>query len=191
MITFSKGHSIGKSTKTTIAGADFRMLRVTIAAPSATIIPHTVPPRAPSKVWHKLPRGVGGGSIQEFVQRRPGFNQLFDGILLDSSYLSTRSESALEVDAAWAKTRQLSLGVDLSPAINMFPGLRLGNFTGSTSPPPWQCAVCANGLFYNRWVGEGNVFVPTTIDCSFWFCYISTSERNVLLLTHAVPFIIR
>lgn len=143
------GYPIGKSTNTTIAGADFRMLRITIASPTAKVIPHIVPPRAPSKVWIKLP-SQSEASIQRFVGRRAGFKQLFDGIVLDWLYLSARSNAALETDAAWLRVQRLSVAVDISRAITMFPGLRLGNFTGSRMTAPWDCVACANGMFYNR-----------------------------------------
>ena len=64
--------------------------------------------------------------------------------------MSVRSDYALTTDAAWLRTQGLSVGVDLSPAMTGFPGFRLGNFTGSHNTAPWDCTVCANGLFYNQ-----------------------------------------
>ena len=61
------------------------MLKVSFAAGSTTasIIAHTVPARAPNKVWFKVP--TMSSSLSEVVQHRPGFTQLFDGLLLDWS----------------------------------------------------------------------------------------------------------
>lgn len=149
------GRDIGESTNVTIggapatiAGADFRMFKVCIApssaAPGVKILPHTIFPRAPNKIWLRI--GPRTADLVTSIESRPGFRQLFSGVLLDSSYVSKRSVNALQADAKWMLMQRLAVGIDLSQAITMFPGLRLGNFTGCTH----KNGVCRNGEFYNH-----------------------------------------
>jgi hypothetical protein len=144
-----QGRDIGRSSSTSVAGADFRMLRVVVKpTPSAVrVLPHSVFPRAPSKVWLRL--GAGEGDLKAAIQKRVGFRQLFEGVLLDSSYVSTRTLSGLQADADWMAKQRLSIGVDLSPAILMFPGLRLGNFSSSASCNE-RLGVCGDGAFFAK-----------------------------------------
>lgn len=147
-----QGHDIGQSTNTTIAGADFRMFRVTVQ-PDASVpagginaLPHAVMPTAPTGIWLRLSPGV---DLQHSLQRRVTFKQTFDGVLIDWSYLSVRTEQAVQADAHWLHSQRLSAGVDLSSAINLFPGVRLGNFTSD----PTRChgnGLCADGEFFEQ-----------------------------------------
>ena len=145
-----RGRDIGLSTNHTIAGADFRMLRVTVRPttlpPGIRVLPHSVFPRAPTKIWLRL--GAGEGDLKAAVQRRVGFRQLYSGVLLDSSYLSVRSLTGLQADAVFMATQRLSIGVDLSSAIDMFPGLRLGNFSSDPVRCSSHTGVCGNGEFF-------------------------------------------
>jgi hypothetical protein len=166
-----EGVDTGRSTNTTIAGADFRVLRLKVMVDGAGAgagaaagsqlntrggsvrirpIPHTIPPRAPTGVWMRLPlasamsapSGATGGyeygrqqsALRGAILRRPCFRQLFDGVLVDWSYLHVRTNTTLAADAAWLRSQRLNISVDLSSGINLFPGLRLGNFTGPSDP---------------------------------------------------------
>jgi hypothetical protein len=173
------GADIGNSTATTVAGADFRMLRVTVAAAplkrTLVVIPHTVFPPAPTKVWLRLPPSTA--SIRAALLYRPDFRQHFDGILLDWSYLAARTREAVQNDAVWMTSRRLSVGVDLSTGIDLFPKLRLGNFT-ETDDPPWNSFHTANGEFYNESIAVVNdVITKATV----------LGARDILLSLHGVP----
>jgi hypothetical protein len=172
------GHNIGQSTSTTIAGADFRMLKVTVKPSTSAVggginaLHHAVLPPAPTGVWLKLRSSV---ELQPALQRRIGFKQSFDGVLLDWSYLSLRTMEALQNDASWLHSQRLKCGVDLSSAINLFPGLRLGNFTS-------DCSNCHPGQFYNRSL--------VTIQRILHKCSLMHGGdvcRNVFLTLHDMP----
>lgn len=146
-----QGHEIGRSTDTTIAGADFRMFRVTVqpdaSAPKGiNALPRAAMPTAPTGVWLRLTSSL---ELQQSLQRRVTFKQNFDGVLLDWSYLRIRTYQAVQTDAHWLHSQRLHAGVDLSSAINLFPGLRLGNFTSD----PTGChgdGLCADGEFFEQ-----------------------------------------
>jgi hypothetical protein len=112
------------------------------------VIPHVVPPRAPTNVWLRLPPRTG--SVRDAVQRRPGFKAVFAGVLLDWSHLASQTDAALLAESQWMHTQRLSAGVDLSSAINLFPGFRLGNFSSCPPTNAVQMAVCDDGAFYNQ-----------------------------------------
>jgi hypothetical protein len=103
-------------------------------------------PTAPTGVWLKLPPSV---ELQQSLQRRVTFKQNYDGVLLDWNYFSVRSTAAVQADAQWLHSQRLHVGVDLSSAINLFPGLRLGNFTSGST----RChgnGLCADGEFFEQ-----------------------------------------
>ena len=133
------------------------MIKVTVtpdAPASIRAISHTVFPKAPDKIWLRLPSDGAGETIAAAVEKRPGFRGVFSGVLVDWSYLSVRTEAALASDSRWLAALQLGLGVDLSSAIDMFPGLRLGNFTSSGRCAPGtlqaRLGVCREGEFYEQ-----------------------------------------
>lgn len=55
----------------------------------------------------------------------PTFFQHFSIAVVDSDYLTSRDESFLQLEGRWLQSQGLEVYVDATPAINLFPGLRL------------------------------------------------------------------
>ena len=123
------GTDLGNSTATTIAGLDQRLLMVTLEAESNTVL--LEPPLPPSSP----PKGVGlplslpqiGSSLAENIWLRPTFFQHFDTAILDWRHVEMTSSATLSQDANWAKRQNLSLVVDFTSGLNLYPDLRLVN----------------------------------------------------------------
>ena len=65
----------------------------------------------------------GIGDLERAVAARPGLLAHFDGLLVDSDWLESRSDAAIDRDAAWLADRSLGTIVDFSRSINRFPDL--------------------------------------------------------------------
>ena len=157
------------------------MLRITVkpgasaAKGGINALPHAVLPPAPATgIWLKLAPGL---ELKASLQRRVGFKQYFNGVLLDWSYLSVRTIEAVQADAAWLQSQRLHCGVDLSNAIDLFPGLRLGNFT-SDCP---RGIRCSDGEFYNRSLAA--------IRDILWKCGVMQGGvcRDMFMTLHGMP----
>ena len=174
------GTDLGKSAATTIAGGDFRMLKVKVIPSDAEktqlkVIPHKVFKRAPTKVWLRLPPSTA--SVRDAILRRPDFKQFFDGVLIDWTYVSAREKKALASEAVWMQAQKLSIGVDLSTGIDLFPKLRLGDFTESTDLP-WNNYQIARGEFFR----ESMATIADVIGKAS-----GMGATNVMLSLHGMP----
>ena len=132
---------LGKSTKTTIAGADMRIFKLTLAAttvPSSSVRP---PDRfglavhssngiidedgsaSKAKVLLRLSARIS--SIRTEIEKRPSFFNYFSGVMVDSDYFYTRSTRALEIENRWLQLQHVDIVCDFTRSTDLFPGLRL------------------------------------------------------------------
>ena len=115
---------LGASTPSTIAGLDQRIFTVTLAGESATLLP-TVPPSAsPDRIALPLPDTE---DLAEAVMLRSTFSQHYSGVVLDWAYVERRTMGDLAREGRWAFMRNISLLVDFTSGLNLYPGLRLCN----------------------------------------------------------------
>ncbi|GMV94836.1 MAG: hypothetical protein AMXMBFR82_46140 [Candidatus Hydrogenedentota bacterium] len=118
------GTDVGTSTDSTIAGGDVRIFRVTVREERVEEIPAVVPPPRPQ--GRILPLR-GPESIQDAVLTRPTFFQHFDSVAVDWRYVYERDASQLAREAGWIQRQGLTVYVDLTSGINLYPDLRLVN----------------------------------------------------------------
>lgn len=87
--------------------------------------PDEAPPdsRPPADARRRFVAVHGIGGLPEAVAARPGLLDHFAGLLLDAEWLESRSDSAVDRDAAWLAERSLGTVVDFSRSINRFPDL--------------------------------------------------------------------
>lgn len=117
-------HSLGVSTQTTIAGLDQRIFSVTLSKETASLLP-TVPPAAsPEKIALPLPHT---SDFTEDIMLRSTFKQHFDAVILDWTYVERRTTQELQKQGRWAFMRNISLLVDFTSGLNLYPDLRLCN----------------------------------------------------------------
>ncbi len=107
-----------------IAGGDVRIFAVTVRETNVVEIVHRKPPARPHGRFLPLRQPC---SLKEAILVRPTFFEHFDGVLVDGRYLWERERRALAAEVPWLKRQGLRIAVDLSPAINLYPGLRLVN----------------------------------------------------------------
>ncbi len=113
---------IGVSDQDTIAGGDIRIFRIRIEEQGIHPIPQITPPSRPR--GRALPlRGMR--SIKEEVLRRPSFFEHYDAVVVDWRYVHERQQGGLEEESAWLKLQRLSMIVDFTSGINLYPNLRL------------------------------------------------------------------
>jgi hypothetical protein len=117
-------NSPGHSTADTIAGGDVRLFAVRVQEAGVMEIPPIAPPPRPHGLALTLrhPR-----SIEEEILARPSFFEHCDGVVLDGRYLREREPSALREQAAWLHRQGVTVFVDLSAEVDLYPGLRLIN----------------------------------------------------------------
>ena len=120
-----EGTDIGHSTNTTIAGVDTRLFKLTLSSDSLHILPKVKPKPRPTGVALHL-RHIDH-SIRYEILLRPSFFQHYDSIVVDYSYLITKDEDFLRQESQWLQQQKVSVYVDASPSIDLFPNLRLVN----------------------------------------------------------------
>ena len=120
-----EGADIGHSTNTTIAGGDTRLFAVTLSSDLLHFLPKVQPKPRPIGVALHL-RHIDH-SIRYEVLLRPTFFQHYDSVVVDYSYLITKDDDFLKQESRWLKQQNLSVCVDASPSVNLFPTLRLTN----------------------------------------------------------------
>ena len=120
-----EGADIGHSTNTTIAGGDTRLFVVTLSSDLLHFLPKVQPKPRPIGVALHL-RHIDH-SIRYEVLLRPTFFQHYDSVVVDYSYLITKDDEFLKQESRWLKQQNLSVCVDASPSIDLFPNLRLVN----------------------------------------------------------------
>lgn len=125
-----EGTDLGNSTATTIAGGDVRVFSVTVTPNNALRpLPVAQPKPAPQGVCLTVNAAdsiVGSGALHEAVASRPTFSQHYDCIVADFR-LAEAGASSLAQQCAFLDTRGVRVILDASPAINLFPDLRLIN----------------------------------------------------------------
>jgi hypothetical protein len=124
--------SIGRTTNTTLAGADTLVVRVVLSRDASTEISPAAPPaRATALTARRLLRlSPGVGDLRRAVLARPHMDQFFGGFLIDWAYVHGRSSAALAAEGAWLRARNVTIAVDFSRSTNLFPGLRLSDDLG-------------------------------------------------------------
>jgi len=66
-------------------------------------------------------------SLMDEIHCRSTFFQHFDSVIVDYSYVMSKDNEFLVTEAKWASQQNLKVYVDASPAIDLFPKLRLIN----------------------------------------------------------------
>jgi hypothetical protein len=117
-------NSPGQSTAHTIAGGDVRVFAIRVKEAGVAEIPRLAPPPRPHGRALPLPHPR---SIQEEILARPTFFEHFDGVVVDGRYLHEREPAPLHQEAAWLHRQGVTVFVDLSPEVDLYPGLRLIN----------------------------------------------------------------
>ena len=117
---------IGKSTNTTIAGGDTRLFRVQVKQTEGQLDFKYIPKVSPKP----RPKGIGlhlrhlEHSIRYEILKRPTFFQHYDSIVVDYNYLISKDNAFLVDDGQWLSQQSVTVYVDASPSINLFPTLR-------------------------------------------------------------------
>ena len=122
-----EGTDIGNSTDTTVAGGDTRLFTVTLVPGDVTILPKVIPKPPPEGIGIRLWKIEH--SIRYEVLLRPTFFQHFSSVIVSQSYLIERDTEFLSNEQLWLKQQGLSVYVDASPSIDLFPYIRLTNNT--------------------------------------------------------------
>ena len=130
------GADIGNSTDTTIAGGDTRLFVVSLSSNSIRLLPKSNPKPRPIGVSLHLHHVTH--SIRHEVLLRPTFSQHYDSIVVDYLYVSGTDNALLADECSWLSQQKISIYVDGSSSIDLFPHLRLVNnsiiaFDSSTS----------------------------------------------------------
>ena len=120
-----QGTNLGKSTNNTIAGVDTRLFTVTLHTDSVKILNKVTPKPGPKGIILHL--WQIRGSLMEEIHRRPTFFQHFDSVIVDYSYVMSKDDEFLQKEAKWFGQQNLKVYIDASPAIDLFPNLRLVN----------------------------------------------------------------
>ena len=117
---------IGKSTNTAIAGGDTRLFRVRVKWTEGPSDFKYIPKINPKP----RPKGIGlhlrhlEHSIRYEILKRPTFFQHYDSIVVDYNYLISKDNAFLVDDGQWLSQQSVTVYVDASPSINLFPTLR-------------------------------------------------------------------
>jgi hypothetical protein len=114
---------LGSNSKTTIAGGAVRIFNVKINE-DILVIPFEKPVQATKNRFLVLHETK---SIKEEILSRPTFFQHFNGVVIDWKYLDDRSMDAIKNEAGWINRQKLSIIVDFTSGLNLFPDLRLVN----------------------------------------------------------------
>jgi len=120
-----QGTDLGVSTDHTIAGVDTRLFSITLQTDSVKIIKKVTPKPRPNGIVLHL--WQISDSLMNEIHRRPTFFQHFDSVIVDYSYVISKDDDFLQKEAKWFKQQNLNVYIDASPAIDLFPNLRLVN----------------------------------------------------------------
>lgn len=105
----------------TIAAGDVVMCEITLDTP-LELQPESLPAARTRCVGVKLP--ANAVSIRDFLLEHPSFEQYFDAVLVDATYLERLDRAHLAEEAAWLHRYGIRLAVDLTCLLNTFPDLR-------------------------------------------------------------------
>ena len=120
-----QGTDLGKSTNTTIAGVDTRLFTITLQTNSVKVINKVTPKPPPNEIVLHL--WQIRDSLMNEINCHPTFFQHFDSVIVDYSYVMSKDEEFLQKEAKWFNQQNLKVYIDASPAIDLFPNLRLVN----------------------------------------------------------------
>ena len=118
-----EGTDLGNSTDTTIAGGDTRLFEVSLSSDSLQFLPKVTPKPRPMGMALHL-RHISH-SIRHEILLRPTFFQHYDSVVVDYSYLITKDEDFLMKESQWLTQQNVTVCIDASPSIDLFPKLRL------------------------------------------------------------------
>ncbi len=113
---------LGTDSDDTIAGSSVRIFEVTLKEDRTIPIEKLAPPAAPKGTGLAL-RDIT--PVKESILARPTFFQHFDGIMIDWTYLNSRSMEQVQRESGWIRRQKLEITVDFSSGINLYPDLRL------------------------------------------------------------------
>ena len=115
----------GHSSATAIAGGDIRVFKIKLAAKEACELLLPVPAEPnPSRVAIKLDQN-SIPDVRQAILLRPSFRQHFDSVVVDWRYLESRTATAIAEEGRWLFRRNISVIVDFSSGLNLYPDLRL------------------------------------------------------------------
>eukprot|EP00939_MAST-03C_sp_MAST-3C-sp1_P000297 g297.t1 len=118
--------SLGKSTNSTIAGADTRLFRVHVNETAALIRSVPARPRGKRHVALRLPTlSYAADPVVDDVRLRPTFFRHYDAVVVEWSFFLSTTSAALESLDRWSSLRDLRIIVDFTSGINLYPDLRL------------------------------------------------------------------
>ena len=120
-----QGTDLGKSTNTTIAGVDTRLFTISLQTNSVKIINKVTPKPPPNGIVLHL--WQIRDSLMNEIHHRPTFFQHYDSVIVDYSYVMSKDDDFLQEEAKWFNQQNLKVYIDASPAIDLFPNLRLVN----------------------------------------------------------------
>eukprot|EP01052_Picozoa_sp_SAG31_P002029 SAG31_NODE_68_length_28153_cov_23.647717_11_plen_778_part_00 len=115
--------SLGANSATTIAGLELRVFRVHVAEESGATIQtdplnRTDYANQPQRLL-RIAHGVG--NLQHYLIARPSFKTRFNGVVLDSAFVHTRTIQELEIVGSWLVQNNHTVVIDMSRVINVFP----------------------------------------------------------------------
>ena len=125
MPTGFQGVAVGKSTATTIAGLDQRIFKVTLANETARLLP-TVAPQ-PRMEHVALPLQSGTRDFQTAILQRPTFQQHASAVVLNWRDVEAQTKVELARVAKWTTMQNITVHVDFTSGLNLYPDLRLCN----------------------------------------------------------------
>lgn len=114
---------VGRNGEGVIAGGDVRVFAVRVRESGVEEIPHERPPGRPRGRLLALTREPV--SLREEILGRPTFFEHWDGLVVPGRHLAGREAAVLRAEAGWLRRQGVRVVVDLSGAINLYPGLRL------------------------------------------------------------------
>jgi hypothetical protein len=114
----------GVSSASTIAGVDQRVFKVLLEAETAVLLPTLRPATAPDHIALPMPDAA---DLRDAISMRPTFRQHFDAVVVDYQYVERRTTQQLKIEGRWTFMRGVSILVDFTGGLNLYPDLRLCN----------------------------------------------------------------
>jgi len=107
---------LGRNTATSIAGLEMRVFRVKVVERAGATEPIAKLDRSDydSEPTRLLRLGHGVGNLQHELMSKPSFKTRFRGVMVDSSFLHSRTVAELETVGSWLVQNNFTAVVDLS-----------------------------------------------------------------------------
>ena len=135
-----EGTDVGRTTASTLAGGDTAVLRVGVAedgscsevSEGSTLAGAAGAGLAalPAHAARLLRLPAHTGSLRAAVTARAHFDAAFSGLLVDWEYVEERTPAALAREGDWLALHNVSIAVDFTRSLLLFPTLRLVNDRG-------------------------------------------------------------